>query len=41
MLLKMLNPEYIIPNHGDINKKASYYNIASDYEIHWEKIYFS
>ena len=31
MLIKMLNPEYIIPNHGDINKKASYYNIVSDY----------
>ncbi|MGC9079248.1 MAG: RNase J family beta-CASP ribonuclease [Nanopusillaceae archaeon] len=29
MLIKMLNPEYIIPNHGDINKKASYYNIVS------------
>jgi ribonuclease J len=30
MLIKMLNPEYIIPNHGDINKKASYYNIVSE-----------
>jgi ribonuclease J len=29
-LIKMLNPEYIIPNHGDINKKASYYNIISE-----------
>lgn len=31
ILLKLLNPEYIIPNHGNILKKAAYYNIAEDF----------
>ncbi|BBL45838.1 ribonuclease J [Nanobdella aerobiophila] len=30
MLIKMLNPENIVPNHGDINKKAAYYTIAEE-----------
>ncbi|MEM1687984.1 MAG: RNase J family beta-CASP ribonuclease [Nanopusillaceae archaeon] len=31
ILLKLLNPEYVIPNHGDISKKAAYYSIAEDF----------
>lgn len=31
ILLRLLNPEYIIPTHGDIRKRASYYNIVSEY----------
>ncbi len=30
MLIKMLNPENIIPNHGDIIKKAAYYKIVEN-----------
>jgi len=30
MLLKMLNPEYIIPSHGNALKKAAYYNNVAE-----------